>query len=96
MNMKGTYRLTYVVDKEQKELTVFVELILRDGLGKPFQNLYVGSATMNGHSYEDEQLECCVDAKIAAERIGTTEKEKIIAKYKKEGKRVKIKKEELK
>ena len=96
MEMKSTYKLVYVVDKEQKELTIFVELILRDGLAKPFQNLYVGNATMNGQPYEDDLLEYCVDAKMAADRIGHKEKEKIIAKYKKEGKRIKIKKEEFK
>jgi hypothetical protein len=96
MNMKGAYKLIYTVDKEQKEVTVTVELILRDGLKQPFKNLYVGSATLNGHSYEDDLLEFCVDAKCAAERIGHEQKEKIIAKYKKEGKRIKIKKEEIK
>ena len=97
MTEKGTYSLTYIVNKETKEITVVVNLLLRDGMAKPFQNLYVGNAIVNGHPYdEDDSLEYCVDAKIAAERIGHEHKEKIIAKYKKEGKRVKIKKEELK
>jgi hypothetical protein len=96
MTFKGTYKLAYVLDKEQKELTVVVELLLRDGMGQPFQNLYVGNATVNGQPYEDERLESCVDAKLMAERIGLEHKEKLIAKIKKEGKRIKIKKEEIK
>jgi hypothetical protein len=96
MNEKGTYKLAYTIDKELKELIVVVELILRDGLAQPFKNLYCGSAFVNGQSYEDEFLEGCVDAKLGAERIGYEQKEKIIAKYKKEGKRIKIKKEEIK
>lgn len=96
MTFKGTYKLTYVLDKETKELTVIVELMLREGMGKPFQNLYVGNAIVNGQPYDDERLESCVDAKLAAERIGLEHKEKLIAKLKKEGKRLKIKKEEIK
>lgn len=96
MTEKGTYRLIYVVDKEQKELTVFVELILRDGMKQPFLNLYCGNATVNGKPYEEEDLSGCVDAKLTAERIGHMEKEKIVAKYKKENKRIKVKKEEIK
>lgn len=96
METKSIYKLTYTIDKEVKELTVIVELILCDGLAKPFQNLYCGNATVNGQPYEKEDLSGCVDAKLTAERIGHEHKEKIIAKYKKEGKRIRIKKEELK
>ena len=96
MTFKGTYKLTYVLDKEIKELTVIVELMLREGMGKPFQNLYVGNAIVNGQPYDDERLESCVDAKLAAERIGLEHKEKLIVKLKKEGERLKIKKEEIK
>ncbi len=96
MTEKGTYMLTYVVDKETKEVNVVVNLILRDGMAQPLKNLYVGNATVNGQPYDDERLESCVDAKLAAERIGNEHKEKLIAKLKKEGKKIKIKKEELK
>ena len=96
METKGTYKLTYVLDKEQKELTVAVEVLLRDGFAQPFKNLYVGNATVNGQPYDDERLESCVDAKLMAERIGLEHKAKIAAKLKKEGKRFKIKKEEIK
>jgi hypothetical protein len=96
MTEKGTYKLTYVLDKETKELTVVIELLLREGLGQPFKNLYVGNATVNGQPYDDERLESCVDAKLMAERIGLEHKAKIAAKLKKEGKRFKIKKEEIK
>ncbi len=96
MNLKGSYKLVYIVDKETKELSVSVELMLREGMLKPFQNLYVGNAVVNGKPYDDNRLENCVDAKLAAERIGHNHKDKILQKYKKEGKRVKIKSEELK
>lgn len=96
MILKGTYKLAYVLDKEQKELTVVVELLLRDGMGQPFQNLYCGNAIVNGQPYDDECLASCVDAKLMAERIGLEHKAKIIAKCKKDSKRIKIKKEETK
>jgi hypothetical protein len=97
MEMKGTYKLTYSLDKETKELTVAVELLLREGMGKPFQNLYVGNAVVNGQPYDDERLEYCVNAKMAAERIGHIHRDKLVKKYKKNTEhKFKIKKEELK
>jgi hypothetical protein len=97
VNIKGTYKLTYILDKELKELIVFVELILRDGMRVPYKNLYCGSATVNGQPYEDELLEYCVDAKLSAERIGHEHRDKLIKKYKKNTEhKFKIKKEELK
>lgn len=96
MNLKGTYKLVYIIDKEVKELTVIVDLLLRDGIIKPKQNLYVGSATINGKPYDDIKLENCIDAKIAAQRIGIERKEKLLQKYKTEGKKIKIKTEDLK
>ena len=93
--MKGTYKLTYVLDKEVKELIVFVELLLRDGMRVPFQNIYCGDATVNGRSYE-EDLSGCVDARLTAERIGHEQRDQLIAKYKKSEHKFKIKKEELK
>lgn len=78
----STYKLTYVVDKETKELTVVVELVLRDEMKKPFQNLYAGYATVNGRPYDDEDLEHSVNAQFAAERIGHKHKEKILKKCK--------------
>lgn len=97
MELKGTYKLTYTLDKELKELIVVVELLLRDGLAQPFKNLYVGNATVNGQSYDDDLLEYCVDAKMSAERIGHEHRDKLITKYKKNSEhKFKIKKEELK
>jgi hypothetical protein len=95
MELKGTYKLTYVLDKEVKELIVSVELLLRDGMKVPFQNLYCGNAVVNGHPYE-EDLSGCVDARLTAERIGHEHRDKLIAKYKKSEHKFKIKKEELK
>lgn len=97
MELKGVYKLTYTVDKEVKELTVTVELLLRDGMKEPFKNLYVGNAIVNGKPYEeDNSLEYCVDAKVAAERIGHEHRDKLIKKYKKSEHKFKIKKEEIK
>jgi hypothetical protein len=96
MEMKGMYKLIYVLEKETKELVVAVELCEHEGLAKPFQNVYYGKATVDGQPYDDTMLSCCVNARLAAQRIGITHKEDLIAKHKKEGKRVKIKKEELK
>lgn len=96
MEMKGTYKLTYVLDKEVKDLTVNVELNLMDGLHQPFQNLYCGTAWVNGQPYEDTLLSMCVNAKLAANRIGIQHREKLKAKYKKGDHKFKIKKEELK
>ncbi len=97
MEFKGTYKLTYVLDKEIKELIVFVELLLRDGLIQPFQNLYCGNATVSGQPYDDDLLQYCVNAKLAAERIGHEHRDKLIKKYKKNtDHKFKIKKEELK
>ena len=95
MNLKGTYKLTYIVNKEVKEILVSVNLILRDGVVEPFQNLYVGIAVVNGKTYEDDSLETCVDAKLAAEKIGHKLKDKIKSKAKKDGKSFRIKKEEI-
>lgn len=96
MDLKGTYKLTYALDKEVKDLVVTVELNLRDGMKVPFQNLYCGYATVNGHSYEEEDLSGCVNAKTTAERIGHKHRDQLIAKYKKSEHKFKIKKEELK
>jgi len=96
METKGTYKLTYVLDKEVKELVVTIELLLRDGFAQPFKNLYVGNAVVNGQPYDDERLESCVNAKLMAERIGLEHKDKLIKKYKKSEHKFKIKKEELK
>lgn len=96
MTTKGMYKLAYVLDKELKELVVNVELILRDGLKQPFKNLYVGNAMVNGQSYDDDSLEYCVNAKVAAERIGHEHRDKLIKKHKKGEHIFKIKKEEVK
>lgn len=95
METKGTYKLSYTLDREPKELIVVVELLLVDGLAKPFQNLYCGNATVNGQPY-DEDLSGCVNARLAAERIGHEHKDKLIKKYKKSDHKFRIKKEELK
>lgn len=93
--MKGTYKLIYVLEKETKELIVTVELCEHEGLLKPFQNVYYGKATVNGQPYDDTMLSHCVNAKFAAQRIGITHRENLKTDCKKEGKKFKIKKEDL-
>jgi len=96
MEIKGIYKLIYTLDKETKELIVIVELLQREGLHKPFQNLYYGKATVNGQPYDDTMLSMCVNAKFAAQRIGIQHREDLKEKYKKSEHKFKIKKEELK
>ena len=97
MEIKGTYKLTYTIDNEIKELIVTIELLLVDGFAQPFQNLYCGNATVNGKTYEDERLTSCVNAKLMAERIGQEHRDKLIKKYKKNTEhKFKIKREEIK
>ncbi len=96
METKGRYKLAYYSGNELKELEVLVELILRDGLHQPIQNLYCGNAFVNGKAYDDDDLSSCVDAKLAAERIGHKEKAKIMENCKSKGKKFKIKTEEVK
>lgn len=96
MEMKGIYKLMYSLDKEPKELTVVVELLQTEGMHKPFQNLYYGIATVNGQPYEDSMLSMCVNAKLAAQRIGVKHREDLKENYKGGEHKFKIKKEELK
>jgi hypothetical protein len=97
METKGTYKLTYILDKEVKELTVAVELLPVEGQVLPFQNLYCGNAIVNNKPYDDERLSSCVNARLMAERIGHEHRDKLIKKYKKNTEhKFKIKKEELK
>lgn len=95
METKSRYKLVYSVDKEVKELEVVVELSLVDGLHQPQQNIYCGNAFINGKAC-DEDLSSCVNAKFAAEQIGYKEKAKIVEHCKTEGKKLKIKSEEVK
>lgn len=94
MELKGKYKLSYTLDKELKDLIFEVELKLIEGLMKPGQNVWYGVALLDGKPYETN-LNYCVDAKLAAQRIGQGLRDEIKAKAKVEEQSFRIKKEEL-
>jgi len=96
MEIKGTYRLTYTIDRELNDLVLAIELKWIDGLMKKGQNVWEGKATFNGQPYEKYDLSHCVNAKTTAERIGHELRDEIKANCKAEGKSFRIKKEEIK
>jgi len=96
MEIKGTYKLTYTINKEPKDLVLAIELKWIDGLMKKGQNVWEGIATLDGQPFEKYDLSHCVNAKIAAERIGYILRDEIKAKCKADGHSFKIKKEEIK
>jgi len=95
MELKGKYKLSYTLDKEPGDLIFEVELKLIEGLMKPGQNVWRGSALLNGRPYEKEDLSYCVNAKIAAQRIGQRLRDELKSKAKAEEQSFRIKKEEL-
>lgn len=96
MNLKTKYKLTYLLDKVPTDLVLEVELKQFDGLKKPFQNIWYGSALLNGQIFIKEDLSHCVDAKLVAERIGHKLRDEIKTKAKTDGKVFRVKKEEIK
>lgn len=70
MNLKARYKLSYILDKEVKNLVLDVELKQIEGLPTPYQNVWEGYAVLNGSPYKDDDLSHCVDAKSSAMRIG--------------------------
>ena len=95
MELKGKYKLSYTLDKEPKDLIFEVELKLIEGLMKPGQNVWYGVATLDGKPYDKVKLDYCVNAKIAAQRIGQGMRDEMKLKAKAEGQSFKIKKEEI-
>ena len=95
MELKGTYKLSYTLNKELKDIILIVELKMVDGINIPNRNVWEGIATLDGHPYE-EDLRWCVNAKIAAERIGKNIKQKIKNNAQKDGHQIRVKKEEIK
>jgi len=77
MEIKSKYILSYVLNKEPKKLILDIEIIQTEGLLVPFHNVWKGFATLNGEPYEEEDLSHCVDAKLAAIRIGTKLRDKL-------------------
>lgn len=95
MELKGKYKLTYTIDKVLTELLLLIELKQCEGLLKSGRNVWEGFATLDGHPYLKEDLRFCVNAKVAAERIGYKLLDEIKEKSKKDGKSFRIKKEEI-
>ena len=95
MEIKSTYKLSYTLDKEPKDLVLAIEKMV-DGLMKPRQNVWEGKAMLNGLPYEEEDLKYIVNARLAAERIGKRMKAELKAKSKAENKSFRVKKEEIK
>ena len=96
MEVKGIYKLFYSLDKDPKDLILVIELKQVDGMLKKGRNVWEGIATLNGQPYNEEDLSCCVNAKLAAERIGKEMKLKIKEDAQNANQKFKIKKEELK
>jgi hypothetical protein len=96
MELKGTYKLTYTIDREPKDLVLVIELKWIDGLMKKGQNVWEGIATLDGQPFEKYDLSHCVNAKTAVERIGHALRDEIKAKCKADGQSFRIKKEEIK
>ena len=93
METKGRYKLAYIIDKIPSDLILDVELKMAEGMHKPGRNIWEGSATMNGDPYTKEDLTHCVNAKIAAERIGHKLRDELKEKSKKDGTSFRVKKE---
>ena len=96
MNLKGTYKLSFTIDRVLTNLSLDVELKLIDGLMKPRQNVWGGVAFLDGQIFTKEDLSHCVDAKLAAERIGHKLREELKLTAKNEGKSFRVKNEIVK
>ena len=92
MELKGTYKQSYTLDKEPKNLLLVIELKQAEGFNKLGKNVWEGIATLNGQPYTKEDLSHCVNARIAAERIGKQIMEEIKSSSKIEGHVFKLKK----
>jgi hypothetical protein len=96
MELKGTYKLDYTIDREPKNLALNIELKMIDGLMKPGQNVWEGVAFLDGQIFTKEDLSHCVNAKLAAERIGHKLRDELKLTAKQGGKVFRVKHEELK
>jgi hypothetical protein len=96
MEIKGTYKLSYTFDREPKDLILIIGLKMIDGLMKPGQNVWEGIATLDGQPYTKEDLRWCVNARLAAERIGKQMKLKLKEDAQKAGHNFRVKKEVIK
>jgi hypothetical protein len=96
MELKGTYKLSYTLDREPKDLSLLVELKQIEGIPPKGRNVWEGIATLDGQPYIKEDLRWCVNARIAAERIGKQMKLKLKEDTQKAGQSFRVKKEEIK
>jgi hypothetical protein len=96
MELKGTYKLSYTLNKELKDLILLIELRQAEGINIKNRNVWEGVATLDGQSYTKEDLTHCVNARLAAERIGKQMKLKLKEDAQKAGHSFRIKKEEIK
>ena len=96
MEVKGRYSLIYTSDKETLGIILVVELKQVEGIPPRGSNIWEGIATLDGQPYTKENLKWCVNALIAAERIGLKLKEEIKTKCKAEGKSFRVKSENIK
>ncbi len=96
MKLKGSYKLIYYEDDNIRDLLVEVELKPADSLLKRFENVYHGVAYVDGMHYSKKDLSHYVDASCAAEEIGLELKEALKKKLRSEGKKFRLKKEEVK
>ena len=95
MELKGKYKLSYTLDREPKDMTFEVDIKLIEGLMKPGQNVWHGVALLDGKPYDKANLDYCVNANLAAQRIGQGLRDKMKLKAKEEGHSFRIKKEEI-
>jgi len=96
MEIKGNYKLSYTLNKEPKDLILAIELRQAEGFNKPGKNVWEGIATLDGQPYTKEDLSHCVNAKLAAERIGLKMKAKLKIDAQNTGQSFRVKKEEIK
>jgi hypothetical protein len=96
MELKGTYKLSYTLNKELKDLILLIELRQAEGINIKNRNVWEGVATLDGQPYTKEDLTHCVNARLAAERIGKQMKLKLKEDAQKAGHSFRIKKEEIK
>jgi hypothetical protein len=96
MELKGTYKLSYILNREPKDLLLLVELKQVEGIPPKGRNVWEGIATLDGQSYTKEDLQWCVNARIVAERIGKQMKLKLKTDAQNAGYSFRVKKEEIK
>ncbi len=96
MELKGSYKLSYTLDREPKDLSLLIELKQVEGIPPKGRNIWEGIAILNGQPYTKEDLRWCVNARITAERIGKKLRDEIKSNAHDNGHSFRIKKEDIK